>query len=92
MLRNSWEQYCGSKWVAYKGFKQRARAPDDILIAMERNPRLSMREIARDLGISYRLVRRIAKTELGMKPCKLRKVQLLTEKTNSYGSEDAENF
>ncbi|GFY33536.1 uncharacterized protein TNCV_4538701 [Trichonephila clavipes] len=32
------------------------------------------------MGISDRLVRRIAKTELGLKPYKLRKVQLLTEK------------
>ncbi|GFW42432.1 hypothetical protein TNCV_240291 [Trichonephila clavipes] len=39
-----------------------------------------MRQIARDMGISDRLVRRIAKAKLGLKPYKLRKVQLLTEK------------
>ncbi|GFT37924.1 uncharacterized protein TNCV_774481 [Trichonephila clavipes] len=39
-----------------------------------------MRQIARDIRISDRLVRRIAKTKLGLKPYKLRKVQLLTEK------------
>ncbi|GFY21917.1 uncharacterized protein TNCV_3295611 [Trichonephila clavipes] len=40
-----------------------------------------MRQIARDVGISDRLVRRIAKTDHGLKPYKLRKVQLLSEKT-----------
>ncbi|GFW88993.1 paired domain-containing protein [Trichonephila clavipes] len=47
---------------------------------IQRNPRVSMRQTARDMGISDRSVRRIAKTELGQKPYKLRKVQLLTEK------------
>ncbi|GFU65796.1 paired domain-containing protein [Trichonephila clavipes] len=60
---------------------------------VQRNPRVSMRQTTRDLGISDRSVRRITKTELERKTCKLRKVQLLTEKqTNSYGSETAENF
>ncbi|GFU57632.1 uncharacterized protein TNCV_3637891 [Trichonephila clavipes] len=40
----------------------------------QRNPRVSLKQIARDMGISDRLVRRIAKTELGLKPYKLRKV------------------
>ncbi|GFU27882.1 uncharacterized protein TNCV_449831 [Trichonephila clavipes] len=39
-----------------------------------------MRQVVRDRGISDRLVRRIAKTEFGLKPYKLRKIQLLTEK------------
>ncbi|GFX61100.1 uncharacterized protein TNCV_4564961 [Trichonephila clavipes] len=39
-----------------------------------------MRQIASDMGISDRSVKRIAKTELGLKSYKLRKVQLLTEK------------
>ncbi|GFV81829.1 hypothetical protein TNCV_1057181 [Trichonephila clavipes] len=51
-----------------------------------------MRHIARYMGISDKSVRRIAKTELGMKPYKLRKFQLLTEKTNSYGSENVGIF
>ncbi|GFY14404.1 hypothetical protein TNCV_1021691 [Trichonephila clavipes] len=39
------------------------------------------------------IMRRLAKTELGLKPYKLSKVKLLTgKKTNSYGSEVAENF
>ncbi|GFU53652.1 hypothetical protein TNCV_1470571 [Trichonephila clavipes] len=38
------------------------------------NPRVSMRQIARDMGKSDRLVRRTAKTELGLKPYKIRKV------------------
>ncbi|GFX88823.1 uncharacterized protein TNCV_2575301 [Trichonephila clavipes] len=60
---------------------------------IQRNPRVSMRQIVRDMGISDRSVRRIAKTELGLKPYKLQKSELLTEKkTKSYGSEDAENF
>ncbi|GFU41369.1 uncharacterized protein TNCV_3011831 [Trichonephila clavipes] len=57
---------------------------------VQRNPRVSVRQITRDMGISDRSVRRIAKTELGLKPYKLRKFQLLIEKkANSYGSEDA---
>ncbi|GFW61107.1 hypothetical protein TNCV_4873171 [Trichonephila clavipes] len=39
-----------------------------------------MRQTVRDMGISDRSVRRIAKTELRLKPYKLQKVQLLTEK------------
>ncbi|GFU28768.1 uncharacterized protein TNCV_469241 [Trichonephila clavipes] len=34
----------------------------------QRNPRVSIRQIARDMGISDRLVKRIAKAELGLKP------------------------
>ncbi|GFS93237.1 uncharacterized protein TNCV_2125201 [Trichonephila clavipes] len=39
-----------------------------------------MRQIARNMGISDRSVKRISKPERGLKPYKLRKVQLLTEK------------
>ncbi|GFV48263.1 hypothetical protein TNCV_4716471 [Trichonephila clavipes] len=39
-----------------------------------------MRQITRDIRISDRSVRRIAKTNLGLKPYKGRNVQLLTEK------------
>ncbi|GBM39590.1 hypothetical protein AVEN_154104-1 [Araneus ventricosus] len=39
-----------------------------------------MSKIARDMGISKRSVRQMAKTELGLKPYKFQKVQLLTEK------------
>ncbi|GBN19241.1 hypothetical protein AVEN_31022-1 [Araneus ventricosus] len=46
----------------------------------QRNPRVSMRKFARDMGISNRSVRRISKTELGLKPYKFQKFQLLTEK------------
>ncbi|GFX81701.1 paired domain-containing protein [Trichonephila clavipes] len=41
---------------------------------VQRNPRFSVRQIARDMGISDILVRRIAKTEFELKPYKLRKV------------------
>ncbi|GFT15401.1 uncharacterized protein TNCV_3264281 [Trichonephila clavipes] len=47
---------------------------------VQRNPRVSMRQIARDRGIRDRSVKGIAKTELGLKPYKLRKVQLLAVK------------
>ncbi|GFU30448.1 transposable element Tcb1 transposase [Trichonephila clavipes] len=40
--------------------------------------KVSMRQIALDIGISDRSMRRIAKAELGLKSYKLRKVQLLT--------------
>ncbi|GFT40391.1 paired domain-containing protein [Trichonephila clavipes] len=40
---------------------------------VQRNPRVSMRQIARDMRISDRSVRRIAKTDLGLKPYKLQK-------------------
>lgn len=43
-----------------------------------RNPRTSMRKVAREMGISDRSVRKMAKEVLGLKPYKLQKVQLLT--------------
>lgn len=46
---------------------------------VQRNPRVSLRKIARETGISDRSVRRIAKDELNLKPYKLQKVQLLTD-------------
>ncbi|GFS92440.1 uncharacterized protein TNCV_1159371 [Trichonephila clavipes] len=46
---------------------------------VQRNLRASMRQIARDMGISDRSVRRITKTKLGLKPYKLRKFQHLSE-------------
>ncbi|GFU76421.1 paired domain-containing protein [Trichonephila clavipes] len=46
----------------------------------QRNPRVSMRQFDRDTGISDRSVRRIAKTQLGLKTYKSRKDQLLSEK------------
>ena len=46
---------------------------------IERNPRVSVRKVARETGISDRSVRRIVKQEFGLKPYKLQKVQLLTE-------------
>ncbi|GFV99080.1 uncharacterized protein TNCV_1510581 [Trichonephila clavipes] len=57
---------------------------------VQRNLRVSMRQIARDMGISDRSVRRIAKMKLGLKPYKWRKVQLLTgtalEKPKTFGT------
>ena len=44
-----------------------------------RNPRVSMRKIARETGMNRESVRQIAKKELGLKPYKLQNVQLLTE-------------
>nr|CAD2146397.1 unnamed protein product [Meloidogyne enterolobii] len=52
-----------------------------IKMRVHRNSRLSMRKVARETGISGTTVRRIAKNELGLKPYKLQKAQLLTEKT-----------
>ncbi|GFW10675.1 uncharacterized protein TNCV_4917941 [Trichonephila clavipes] len=47
---------------------------------VQRNPRVSMIQIARVMGMRDRWMRRIAKTKLGLKNYKMRKVQLLTEK------------
>lgn len=44
-----------------------------------RNPRVSIRNIARETGISHSSVYRMAKKELNLKPYKLRKGQLLTD-------------
>ncbi|XP_054713697.1 uncharacterized protein LOC129223154 [Uloborus diversus] len=46
---------------------------------VQRNPRISMRKIARETGVSERSVRRMAKEELNLKTYKLQKVQLLTD-------------
>ncbi|GFS73923.1 DDE_3 domain-containing protein [Trichonephila clavipes] len=61
-----------------KGFKEKTR--ELVTKRVQRNPRVSKKQIARDMGISDISVKRIAKTELGLKPYKLRKVQLLTDK------------
>ncbi|GFU78485.1 uncharacterized protein TNCV_2300971 [Trichonephila clavipes] len=47
---------------------------------IHRNTRVFVRQIGCDMEISDRSVRRITKSELGLKPYNLRKVQLLTEK------------
>lgn len=44
-----------------------------------RNSRVSMRKIAREIGVSRESARRIAKEHLKVKPYKLQKVQLLTD-------------
>ncbi|GFU66872.1 uncharacterized protein TNCV_895081 [Trichonephila clavipes] len=46
---------------------------------VQRNPRVSVRQITRDMGISDRSMRQIAKMVLGLKPYKLKKFQLPTE-------------
>ncbi|KAM8707532.1 hypothetical protein ACLKA7_005075 [Drosophila subpalustris] len=46
---------------------------------VKRNPRVSMRKIARETGIKRESVRQMAKKHLGLKPYKLQKVQLLTD-------------
>ena len=46
---------------------------------IQRNPRSSMRKVARETGISRESVRRMAKKELKLKPYKFQKVQLLTD-------------
>jgi hypothetical protein len=48
-----------------------------------RNPRVSMRKISRETGISATSVRRIAKNELGLRPYKLQKAQLLSDQNKA---------
>jgi len=50
---------------------------------VKRNPRVSMRKISRETGISDRSVRRIVKEDLKLKPYKFHKVQLLTDHNKS---------
>ncbi|GFY26078.1 uncharacterized protein TNCV_353961 [Trichonephila clavipes] len=59
---------------------------------VQKNPRVSMRQIALDMGIRDKPVRQIAKTKLGLKPYKLQKFSFSLKKTNSYGSRDSGNF
>ena len=47
---------------------------------IKRNHRISLNKVARETGINRESVRRIVKNELGLKPYKLQKAQLLTEK------------
>ena len=47
---------------------------------IKRNSRVSMRKISRETGIKRESVRLIAKNELGLRPYKLQRAQLLTEK------------
>ena len=47
---------------------------------IKRNHRIFLHKVARETGINRESVRRIVKNELGLKPYKLQKVQLLTEK------------
>ncbi|GFU89016.1 hypothetical protein TNCV_2894641 [Trichonephila clavipes] len=60
---------------------------DAIEKPVQRNLRVFMRQIARDMGVSDRSVKQLAKTELGLKPYKLQKVQLFTEDKLVRGSE-----
>lgn len=46
---------------------------------VRRNSKVSMRKIARETGMGRESVRQMAKRELGLKPYKLQKVQLLTD-------------
>ncbi|KAM8719038.1 hypothetical protein ACLKA7_011701 [Drosophila subpalustris] len=46
---------------------------------VKRNPRVSMRKIARETGIKRESVRQTAKKHLGLKPYKLQDVQLFTD-------------
>ncbi|GFU82782.1 uncharacterized protein TNCV_265791 [Trichonephila clavipes] len=57
-----------------------SRNPKSIENLVQKNPKVSMRQIARDIGISERLVTRISKMEIGLKPYKLLNVQLLNKK------------
>ncbi|GBO01111.1 hypothetical protein AVEN_252084-1 [Araneus ventricosus] len=59
---------------------------------VQRNPRVSMRKIVRDMGISDRSVRQMARTELGLKPYMFQKVQLLTEKNKFVRLQRCQNF
>lgn len=46
---------------------------------IRRKSRVSLRKIAREIGISHQSASRIAKEELGLRPYKMLKAQLLTE-------------
>jgi len=46
---------------------------------VSRNPQISMRKVARETGISGTSVRRIVKNDLGLKPYKIQRAQLLTD-------------
>ncbi|VDO74742.1 unnamed protein product [Heligmosomoides polygyrus] len=48
---------------------------------VDRNPKTSMRKIARDIAVSPSSVHRIAKDELGLKPYRTQKVQLIMDKS-----------
>lgn len=65
------------------GRKRTARTAKHIKIVRERvrrNPRVSIRKISRETGINVSTVHRIAKKDLHLRPYKLQKVQLLTDK------------
>ncbi|KAJ8954851.1 hypothetical protein NQ318_023415 [Aromia moschata] len=64
-----------------EGFRERVR----------RNPRVSMRKIARQTGINRESIRQIAKEDLHLKPYKLQKVQLPPTSTSAYCLKDANN-
>ena len=54
-----------------------------IKMRVKRNPKSSMRKVARETGLNREAVRRIAKNELGIKAYKLQKVQLLTDENKN---------
>lgn len=53
---------------------------DKIRHRIKRNPERSMRQMAKELGISEKSVRRVVKIQLGRRSYKLRKGQLLSER------------
>ena len=65
-----------------RGRKRSVNTPSvrrKITKRIKRNPRVSMRKIAREIEVNRETVRRIAKDDLNLKPYKLRRVQLLTD-------------
>ena len=60
--------------------KNTAKTRKCIHDRIKRNSRVSMKKIARETGINRESARLIAKNELGLRPYKLQKVQLLTDK------------
>lgn len=64
------------------GRKRTATSPEmvrKVKKRIERNPRRSGRQMARELNISQYAIRQILKNELGLKPLKFQKVQDLTD-------------
>ncbi|GFV96387.1 hypothetical protein TNCV_2869651 [Trichonephila clavipes] len=58
---------CFTQFSGLKKAKTHCKHLEGSKSEFQRNPRVSMRQIARDMGISDRSVKRIAKTELGLK-------------------------
>lgn len=65
---------------------------DKLRLRLKRNPRRSMRKTAKDLNVNRETIRKIAKNVLKVKPYKLQKAHLITDKMKQVRLKRSKNL